>query len=104
VPETVSKTRAVLSEAEYSLLLSDDHTTDVTTLPRSLIGPTRSLPVLLSQMQIESLYPPDAILSPEGEYARLRTERWFVFIGPTLTSPIFVFRIRIVPSLHPLAR
>jgi hypothetical protein len=69
VPEALSITRANLSEAEYSLLLSEDHTTDVT--DPALIGPKRRSPVLLSQMQIVKLCPPDAILSPDGEYARL---------------------------------
>jgi len=61
----------------YSLLLSEDHTTDVTMLPRSLIRPTRSSPMLLAQMQIVSFSPPDAILSPDGEYARLLSASYF---------------------------
>jgi hypothetical protein len=65
--------RAVIAtEAEYSLLLSDDYTIDVTMYPRFLIGPTRSLRVLLSQMQMLSSL--DAILSPEDENARFITQ------------------------------
>jgi len=81
-PETLSKTRAKLS-AEYSMLPSDDHTFIMDdTLPcRSSTGLTRGSPVLLSQMRIVPS-PPDAVLSPEGEYATLFTSIDWSRSGP----------------------
>jgi hypothetical protein len=60
---------------------------------------TRSSPALLFQMQFDTLFPPDVILSPEGEYVRLYTLPCPVSMKPTSTSPLSTPRIRIIPSL-----